>query len=90
MLEIEDLHAYYGDSHVIQGVSLAVGASECVALLGRNGAGKSTTLKAVVGLVPRAGAKLSSVGAISKGCRHIGSRVPVSHMSPKIAESFHP
>lgn len=52
MLEIEDLHAYYGDSHVIQGVSLAVGASECVALLGRNGAGKSTTLKAVVGLVP--------------------------------------
>src|ERR1700751_5962173 len=52
MLEIEDLHAYYGDSHVIQGVSLAVGASERVALLGRNGAGKSTTLKAVVGLVP--------------------------------------
>jgi branched-chain amino acid transport system ATP-binding protein len=52
MLEVEDLHAYYGDSHVLQGVSLAVGPAECVALLGRNGAGKSTTLKAIVGLVP--------------------------------------
>ncbi|MGY3484707.1 branched-chain amino acid transport system ATP-binding protein [Bradyrhizobium sp. USDA 4011] len=52
MLAVEDLHAYYGDSHVVQGISLAVGAHECVALLGRNGAGKSTTLKAIVGLVP--------------------------------------
>ena len=52
MLEVEDLHAYYGDSHVVQGVSLTVGSRECVALLGRNGAGKSTTLKAIVGLVP--------------------------------------
>jgi branched-chain amino acid transport system ATP-binding protein len=51
MLEVEDLHAYYGESHVLQGVSLAVNAAECVALLGRNGAGKSTTLKAIVGLV---------------------------------------
>jgi len=52
MLAVEDLHAYYGDSHVVQGISLGVGAHECVALLGRNGAGKSTTLKAIVGLVP--------------------------------------
>ena len=52
MLEVEDLHAYYGDSHVVQGVSLTVASRECVALLGRNGAGKSTTLKAIVGLVP--------------------------------------
>jgi branched-chain amino acid transport system ATP-binding protein len=52
MLEVCDLHAYYGDSHALQGVSLAVGPAECVALLGRNGAGKSTTLKTIVGLVP--------------------------------------
>jgi branched-chain amino acid transport system ATP-binding protein len=52
MLEVRDLHVYYGDSHVLQGVSLSVGPAECVALLGRNGAGKSTTLKTIVGLVP--------------------------------------
>jgi branched-chain amino acid transport system ATP-binding protein len=59
MLEVDDLHAYYGDSHVLQGVSLAVGPAECVALLGRNGAGKSTTLKAIVGLVPPRRGKIS-------------------------------
>lgn len=56
MLEVADLHAYYGKSHVLQGVSLTVAAGEIVALLGRNGVGKSTTLKAIMGIVPaRAG-----------------------------------
>jgi branched-chain amino acid transport system ATP-binding protein len=50
MLEVNDVHAYYGDSHVLQGVSLAVQRTECVALLGRNGAGKTTTLRSIVGL----------------------------------------
>jgi branched-chain amino acid transport system ATP-binding protein len=52
MLELADVHAYYGSSHVLQGVSLSVGAGELVALLGRNGAGKTTTLRSIVALTP--------------------------------------
>jgi branched-chain amino acid transport system ATP-binding protein len=56
MLEVRDLHVYYGDSHVLHGVSLSVRAGEVVALLGRNGAGKTTTLRGILGLTPpRAG-----------------------------------
>lgn len=51
ILEIENLHAHYGKSHVLQGVSLHVNDGELVTLLGRNGAGKSTTLKSIVGVV---------------------------------------
>jgi branched-chain amino acid transport system ATP-binding protein len=51
IVKVEDLHAYYGKSHVLNGVSLQVGRSEVVGLLGRNGVGKSTTLKSIVGLV---------------------------------------
>ena len=51
MLHIQDLHAYYGKSHVLQGVNLSVGQGEIVALLGRNGSGRSTTAKAIMGLV---------------------------------------
>jgi branched-chain amino acid transport system ATP-binding protein len=51
VLELRDVHAVYGRSHVLHGVTLAAGAGEVVSLLGRNGAGKSTTLKAVMGLV---------------------------------------
>ncbi len=52
ILHIENLHAHYGKSHVLQGVSLQVGDGELVTLLGRNGAGKSTTLKSICGVVP--------------------------------------
>lgn len=52
MLQLEDVHTYYGESHVLQGISLAVGAGEVVCLLGRNGAGKTTTLRSVIGLTP--------------------------------------
>lgn len=51
MLQIDQLHAYYGKSHVLQGVSFNVGQGEIVALLGRNGSGRSTTAKAIMGLV---------------------------------------
>ena len=51
MLKIENLHAYYGKSHVLHGVSFEVGKGEIVALLGRNGSGRSTTAKAIMGLV---------------------------------------
>ncbi|HYC64875.1 MAG TPA: ABC transporter ATP-binding protein [Reyranellaceae bacterium] len=52
MLSVTDLHAHYGRAHILDGVSLEARAGEVVALLGRNGAGKSTTLKAIMGLVP--------------------------------------
>ena len=52
MLEVRDLHAYYGKSHILQGVSFDVGAGEIVSLLGRNGVGRSTTIKAIMGDVP--------------------------------------
>ena len=55
MLEIEALHAYYGKSHILQGVSFRVGQGEIVSLLGRNGAGRSTTIKTIMGLVRPAG-----------------------------------
>ncbi len=55
MLEVEELHAYYGNSHVLHGVSFRVAAGEIVALLGRNGAGRSTTAKAIMGLVTARG-----------------------------------
>jgi branched-chain amino acid transport system ATP-binding protein len=51
MLEIENLHAYYGKSHILQGISLRVGQGEIVSLLGRNGAGRSTTIKTIMGEV---------------------------------------
>ena len=51
MLEVRDLNAYYGKSHILQGVSISVAAGEVVSLLGRNGVGRSTTLKAIMGEV---------------------------------------
>jgi len=49
LLEIDNLHAYYGQSHVLHGVSLRVDAGEIVSVLGRNGVGRSTLLKAIMG-----------------------------------------
>lgn len=65
-LELEDVHAYYGRSHVLQGISLVVEDGETVALLGRNGAGKTTTMRSIVGLTPpRRGAVRLDVEQIS-------------------------
>jgi branched-chain amino acid transport system ATP-binding protein len=51
LVQVEDLHTYYGKSHILHGVSLTVAPGEVVGLLGRNGVGKSTTLKSIMGLV---------------------------------------
>ena len=53
MLRISDLHAFYGESHILHGIDLHVGRGECITLLGRNGSGRSTTLKSILGLVGR-------------------------------------
>lgn len=55
MLKVDNLHAYYGKSHVLHGVNFEVGEGEIVALLGRNGSGRSTTAKAIMGLVDAQG-----------------------------------
>ncbi len=62
MLVVKDLHAFYGRAHILQGVSLDANAGEVVALLGRNGAGKSTAMKSIMGLVPPAEGAVSFAG----------------------------
>lgn len=59
---VEDLHTYYGKSHILHGVSLHVGPGEVVGLLGRNGVGKSTTLKTIMGLINPSQGKISLNG----------------------------
>ncbi|PYO00303.1 MAG: ABC transporter ATP-binding protein [Candidatus Rokuibacteriota bacterium] len=67
MLELRDVHACYGRSHVLHGVSLTARRGEVVCLLGRNGAGKSTTLKAIVGLVDLTGGEILFDGRPLRG-----------------------
>ena len=50
MLSLDDVHVHIGKLHILQGVTLTVKAGECAALLGRNGVGKTTTLRAIMGL----------------------------------------
>lgn len=63
ILDVATLHTHYGKSHVLQGVSMTVGEAELVTLLGRNGAGKSTTLKSIVGAVLPTGGRVRFQGA---------------------------
>jgi len=75
MLEVRDLHAVYGRSHVLHGVSLSAREGEVVSLLGRNGAGKSTTLKALMGLVRVTGGVVQFAGEALTGLpTHVISR----------------
>ena len=61
-LEVDAIHTFYGKSHILHGVSLTVGEGEIVTLLGRNGAGKSTTLRSIVGLTPASRGKIRIFG----------------------------
>lgn len=65
LLRVAQLHAHYGKSHVLRGVNLSVRRGEVVSLLGRNGSGRSTTLKAIMGLVPPSG------GSVRLGAREL-------------------
>ena len=62
LLAVRDLNAWYGESHVLHGVTFDVPAGEVVTLLGRNGAGKTTTLKSIMGVVPRREGKIAYEG----------------------------
>lgn len=62
MLSVVDLHAFYGRAHILQGLSLEARAGEVVALLGRNGAGKSTTMKSIMGLLPATEGQITFAG----------------------------
>ena len=70
LVRVEDVHTYYGKSHILHGVSLTVAPGEVVGLLGRNGVGKSTTLKTIMGLVQ------PSRGAVAFGGRPITGLPP--------------
>jgi branched-chain amino acid transport system ATP-binding protein len=63
MLKVRNLHAYYGESHILQGMNFEVPSGEVVTLLGRNGAGKSTTMKAIMGIVSRRSGLVEFQGA---------------------------
>src|ERR687887_2840039 len=62
LLQVEEIHTFYGKSHILHGVSLYVGRGEVVGLLGRNGVGKSTTLKTIMGLIHPARGKVLFAG----------------------------
>jgi branched-chain amino acid transport system ATP-binding protein len=62
LVQVEDVHTFYGKSHILHGVNLHVGAGEVVGLLGRNGVGKSTTLKTIIGLVHPSQGRITLAG----------------------------
>jgi branched-chain amino acid transport system ATP-binding protein len=81
LLEIEALDAWYGAAQVLFGLSLSVGEGEAVALLGRNGAGKSTALKAIMGLVARRARRLGFAGAnIARAQTHTIARLGLGYV----------
>src|SRR3972149_10597069 len=63
LLQLDDVHTYYGEAHILQGVTLRVALGEVVTLIGRNGAGKTTTLRAVMGIVPPRAGRIFFEGA---------------------------
>ena len=69
VVQVEDLDVYYGTSQILFGVGLSVRQGETMALLGRNGAGKSTTMKAIMGLAPARRGKITLRGKVVSGLK---------------------
>jgi branched-chain amino acid transport system ATP-binding protein len=81
LVAVENVHAFYGKSHVLNGVSLTVGKGEVVGLLGRNGVGKSTTLKTIMGLVPASWGRVLLGGQPITGLpAHLRARLGVAYV----------
>ena len=81
MLEVSDIHSFYGGAHILHGLSLTVAEGEVVALLGRNGAGKSTTMKSIMGLVrPRSGEVRFHGQAITRKPPYIAARLGLGYV----------
>lgn len=87
LLEVRGLTAAYGRAQVLYGVSLVLGGGEVVALMGRNGAGKSTTLKAILGLVDRRAERLAFEGGTSPACPATASPASASATCPRSGAS---
>jgi branched-chain amino acid transport system ATP-binding protein len=80
LLAVADLHAYYGKSHILQGVNFSIGTGEIVSLLGRNGVGRSTTIKAIIGDVPPQGSILFRGAQIAGMKPHHISRLGIGYV----------
>ena len=78
---VEDVHTYYGKSHILNGVSLHVDPGEVVGLLGRNGVGKSTTLKTIMGLVQPSQGRVLLNGSVINGLPALGLTRPMMLLS---------
>lgn len=86
MLSLDNVHVYYGDSHILQGISLKVEAGELVTLLGRNGAGKTTTMRAIMGLVyPRQGNVTFADHDITRLSPHLTARLGIGYVPDRRA-----
>ena len=83
MLSLQDVHVHIGKLHILQGVNLEVKPGECAALLGRNGVGKTTTLRAIMGLAPKSSGAIEFEGLIFQAARRTRFRAKASATSRK-------
>ena len=88
MLELKKINAYYGESHILRDVSFTVSAGEVVCLMGRNGVGKTTTLKVITGLLPARSGDMLFDGSMSRSCPPTAERGVGWPSCPKDARSF--
>jgi len=81
MLRIDSLHVHYGTAHILHGINIEVKSGQIVCLLGRNGAGKSTTLKTIIGLVPKSSGEIYfKEGPIDRKSAHEVARMGVAYV----------
>lgn len=96
MLQVDDIHSYYGDSYVLQGVSLTIEPGQVVAVLGRNGVGKTTLVRSIIGLTPPSSGRILFKGAdVSRVPAHRIARMGIGlvpqgrHIFPSLTVKEH-